>query len=570
MNYINQFKDNFKFLTTEGGKIQTLKSQVVSTLNRLLPERVLSKANIFNISLDVVQDISSMLMYYIEDSLNESNILTAQHDSSIRGLADLTGHKATRPISSRGTIKITLLPGTQLLSPRLVFQDTVFISDRNIKYVLKTNKDFIEHPTNNSELILELIEGVYKTQQFTADGSKLYTVELNDPGVIENYEIEVYINSVKYSKYDNLYAMGADTEGYILNNGIESQVQLIFGDGVHGKLLEEGANIEIKYLVTNGELGNADTTVIFKLVSGLYDTEGSEIEANEYLKIEYNNGFDLGSNGENKELTRNLSGLNSRSLVFARPENLKAYLSRLSILSKVDAWTEEDDLLFNLLVLPRLYNRISTYNEYLTIDTEKLKLNSAEKESIINMINASRRQATSSEIIIHDPIFKRYCLFVYVTLNGADLARIKEDILNNISELMINETFEDVNYQESKIVPRSSIVNTISNVEGVAQTNINIISEENEVALNNGEYELIETSYVNGAKQTTSRIITLNDGENPNLGFSELGDINVSKRKEVPLLRGGFSKYNSGSPVLLDKPVYIFYKNTITNQYEEL
>ena len=47
-----------------------------------------------------------MIFYYIEDSITGLNIRTAYRPDQIKGLAQLAGHDAGRPISARGAIRI--------------------------------------------------------------------------------------------------------------------------------------------------------------------------------------------------------------------------------------------------------------------------------------------------------------------------------------------------------------------------------------------------------------------------------------------------------------------------------
>ena len=60
----------------------------------------------------------------------------------------------------------------------------------------------------------------------------------------------------KYNAHSSLFDIGRDSKVYYLQEIEEERYQLLFGDGVFGKKLEEGNFIEADYIVTNGDTGN--------------------------------------------------------------------------------------------------------------------------------------------------------------------------------------------------------------------------------------------------------------------------------------------------------------------------
>lgn len=572
VQYTNQYKDKFKFLTSESGKINTMRSQVNSMLNRILPNRILSKANIFNLTLDVVQDISNVNLFYIEDSLNENNINTAQKDVSVYGLARLSGYNAVRPISSRGTLKISLKQGIQALTPQLILKDIVLVCDNNsLKYVSNIKNDIVKINTSTDNVFIEFIEGEKKEQSFVCDGSNLFTVNLDDNEPIENYEVSVLVNGVVYDKYDSLYDMGVTTKGYLLKNGIGNQVDIVFGDGIHGVKPLDGEVVTISYLTTNGELGNISDDVTFSVDDGFYDVNGESIDVGNYIEITVDSGFSLGSNGEDIETTRNMSGYNSRSLVFARPENMKAYLSRLSILSHIDVYTdEEDDKIFNIVALNNIYDNIEKYSDYLTLDTSDILLSDKVKTEIKDMLNNSRRQLTSSEIVFKDAEFKKYAMFIYIDADVRNKVELKQKIEDEVCRIFLENTLLDVDMSSNNSnIKKSAIIDALYNIDEISSLGVDIVSEDNERAKITGEYTTKNIIYVSGVKKVEELKVSVPDGDNPNIGFTELNDIHVTEKQQIPILGSGFDRYlSSGETMEIEKPIYIFYNNN--NQYEEL
>ena len=62
--------------------------------------------------------------------------------------------------------------------------------------------------------------------------------------------------SVKYNLQDSLFGIGAESEVYFLQEIEDERYELIFGDNVFGKALQEGYYVEASYIVTNGDGGN--------------------------------------------------------------------------------------------------------------------------------------------------------------------------------------------------------------------------------------------------------------------------------------------------------------------------
>jgi hypothetical protein len=62
--------------------------------------------------------------------------------------------------------------------------------------------------------------------------------------------------SVKYNLQDSLFGIDKESEVYFLQEIEDERYELIFGDNVFGKALQEGYYIEASYIVTNGDSGN--------------------------------------------------------------------------------------------------------------------------------------------------------------------------------------------------------------------------------------------------------------------------------------------------------------------------
>jgi hypothetical protein len=63
-------------------------------------------------------------------------------------------------------------------------------------------------------------------------------------------------NLVKYSLQDSLFTVKSDSNVYYIQEIEDERYELLFGDGVFGKKLEEGNYITVNYIVSDGDSGN--------------------------------------------------------------------------------------------------------------------------------------------------------------------------------------------------------------------------------------------------------------------------------------------------------------------------
>ena len=70
-------------------------------------------------------------------------------------------------------------------------------------------------------------------------------------------------NAVNYSSQNSLFDIDSDSKVYYLQEVEDERYQLIFGDGIFGKALEEGNFITANYIVTNGDSANGTSSFEF-------------------------------------------------------------------------------------------------------------------------------------------------------------------------------------------------------------------------------------------------------------------------------------------------------------------
>jgi hypothetical protein len=158
---------------------------------------------------------------------------------------------------------------------------------------------------------IEIYEGSLLTSNFTYS-----TTNINQRFILPNSGIDTELISVlvqsninstsqsKYSYQDSLFTVERDSKVYYLQEIEDERYELLFGDNIFGKALDDGNYITANYIVSNGDSGNGVsqfsfsgritynrnsveylvTTGISLLSTGLISSGGENIEPVESIK----------------------------------------------------------------------------------------------------------------------------------------------------------------------------------------------------------------------------------------------------------------------------------------------
>ena len=141
---------------------------------------------------------------------------------------------------------------------------------------------------------ITVYQGTYLTKTFNVDGSLDQRFILDNPD-IDTSTMVVYVNiptsggdyrstnlgkGTLYTKVDNILNVDKNSEIYLLQEVQDEKYELLFGDGIFGKKLENETKITVQYIVTdgsegNGPGGNKNATNVFSF-AGTIQKETSE------------------------------------------------------------------------------------------------------------------------------------------------------------------------------------------------------------------------------------------------------------------------------------------------------
>lgn len=128
---------------------------------------------------------------------------------------------------------------------------------------------------------VEIYQGTYLTKQFIINGSLDQRFILNNPH-IDTATLKVRVRGSsetgsgrEYTPVDNILNVDANSEIYLLQEVQDEKYEVLFGDGIFGKKLENGTVVTCSYIVTDGADGNGPSQ--FDFSADLRSSLGSSI-----------------------------------------------------------------------------------------------------------------------------------------------------------------------------------------------------------------------------------------------------------------------------------------------------
>lgn len=508
-------------------------------LSKTLPEFNTSYGNstVFGQIINVISSTVQNIVLYIEDAFTEQNVYTAQRKKSIYGLAALSGYQPSLGKAAGVQLKLTYIPtNSQNLNLIISNHETFTCTQNGLQYnaILPQNMVVLSVEKNNSAKYIYVVQGRFETQTFVSAGGAYWTQNFTFNGNMDPDYMEVRVNNELWEYKDSFYDMDPDGKQYTYKVSYINGVDLVFGNDIHGRALSPDDVITVSYLLHDGELGNLDShqETYFVFNNELSDISGSKVDGNTIFNVSFatDDAVISGSNSETKEQVRQNIGLNSRSLVLASPENYKNFINKFSFCGYNRTWSERGSMIINSIIMKNYKLQLKDGKDYFNLKESDFSLSDVQKSSIINALEKSGNQLAGTVYNIIDPKLCKYALYLYIKpKTDKDYDR---DYMSNQIRQLIGEFFADVN--SDIYIPKSDIVNLIkTNVEGVDGVNAYFLSEMNETALQAKQYVV------------DNEVVTLNEGENPNLGLDNHGNIYLESDNQFPVLMGGWDYLNS-------------------------
>jgi hypothetical protein len=500
-------------------------------------------SNVFTVAsawgqiLFVLQNLSQLILYFIEDSITELNMQEATRDYSIRSLARIAGYDPGRANAAQGEVSIAWNTregdvGGGSIILRNNSQIRCLQNGKIYSLIFGSPEVTIPLVRGNS-IRVKIAQGTFESAIVTGTGLALqsFNIPSSSGALLDQFYVDVYVNEEKWRKYDSLYDIPLNGKGYLVKTGIQEGLDIYFGNSNFGMVPPRGSRIRIEYLQTAGAGGNANSTketpLTYRFSSNGTDLFGSEIDVNLYLDIKNEIDPSFGTNPETTNLIRLVAPKTSRSFVFANADNYEVFLNKLGIFSQIQAFSTfdddylDDDNVVYLYLVPDITLNLSTNEDYFNVSVEDFLLTPQQKVKVTNLIEQSGSMIATTVIKIVQPVIVRYVANVVLGIfEGSDPETIKQTIRKRISEYMLSLKRRDK-------IPKSDFIAIIESVPGVDTVSFFFVGQKN-------EENQIEISDLSNVSQTQIDEV---------IGMDQFGDIIIG-RNELVILRGGWTDRN--------------------------
>lgn len=526
---------------------QSVKSYLSNTLSNY--NTSYGNSTVFGQIVNVLSAAVQNVMLYIEDAFTEQNKFTAQRKKSIYGLAALSGYQPSLGKATGVQLKFNFVPtNSQNLNIVINNREQMICTQNGLQYnlVLPQEAIIMSIEKDNSTRYIYAVQGKFESQTFIVNGGKYYTQNFKFLGNMDPDYMEVRVNDEIWDQKDSIYDMDPDAKQYTYRVNYVNGVDLVFGNDVYGRALKDGDVVKVTYLIHDGEQGNLNSSyeTYFVFNNNLSDISGNTIDGNTLFNVTFatTDAVTSGTNSESTEQVRQMIGLNSRSLVLASPDNYKNFINKFSFCGYNRTWSEQGSLVVNSLIMRNYQLLLNDGLDYFNLKESDFILTKPQKESLMNAIEKNGNQLAGVSYNIFDPELCKYAMYVYIKLKSNSYDR--EYISQQIRKL-VGEFFAEV--QSDIYIPKSDIINLIkSNISAVDGVNIYFLSERNETAMQKNSYVNTTQKFnpSTGTFDKKTETVYLYDGENPNLGLDEHGNIYLTSNEQFPVLMGGWDYRN--------------------------
>ena len=504
---------------------------------------------IFGVIYDGIKGIIQNAIFYVEDALTEQNIFTATRRKSIYSLAKISGYEPYYGSSATGTIlgkiirtasfdnvdKVYINDYTRIINNTTGISYILFLNTN--RYVIYANQPLLTHE-------FKIVQGVWNSYQYACVGESLEKISINASGLFDRNYIRIFVNGEEWNIVSNLYDMSEDSKEVVLTVGYENIFDIIFGNGIYGRIPKSGDTVQIFYLSHSGKVGNIGLldNPSFKFVDNGYDAAGDTVNLNDYIKLELNTVISGGTDSDSIDFVRNMIGYNSRSNVIASEQNFQLFFKRFSFIGYVSCWSEENSSTIYATALSNLIDNISSTDEYLALTNkvnkgEGILITNEQKLMVINTLKNSNKSFAGITLKFQDPEIIRFAILCYVKIKSV---YSKQDVEEKIKEALVNYF---INLKDNtKFIPKSDLINLCSPLhDDIESFDIDIISELAEEAYYNSFYYKYTLSYIDGKYQYIKNKVYYETDNYP--GLDNYGNISVDSNIEIPVLGGGFKYY---------------------------
>jgi len=258
----------------------------------------------FSVLIDTLAYNTYITAFNSNMIVNESFLDSATLRENVVSLARNIGYVPRSRTAAKAQVSFNMSIGantpTAILQAGLVCVGTVDNSSYTFSIPDNISTNVIDGIVSFNEI--DVYQGTFLTKQFTVDGSLDQRFILSN-SYIDTSTISVYVKGindnglgVEYSLVDNILNVDSTSKIYLIQEVQDEKYELLFGDGLIGKKLENNAVITVTYIVTDGKEGNGASS--FSFAGSVRSAKDSPITSNNVVSITTNQSSQNGSDIE--------------------------------------------------------------------------------------------------------------------------------------------------------------------------------------------------------------------------------------------------------------------------------
>jgi hypothetical protein len=220
----------------------------------------------FSVLIDTLAYNTYITAFNSNMVVNESFLDSATLRENVVSLARNIGYVPRSRTASKALVSFDAQIDTAVSSATFTLQAGLVCVGNidNTSYIFSIPENYTANIANSvaSFTDLEIYQGTFLKKQFVVNGSLDQRFVIDNP-YVDTSTIRVYVkgptdsgNGIEYTHADNIFQVTGTSNIYLLQEVQDEKYELLFGDGIIGRKLENNAVITVSYIVTDGMDGN--------------------------------------------------------------------------------------------------------------------------------------------------------------------------------------------------------------------------------------------------------------------------------------------------------------------------
>ena len=412
--------------------------------------------------LELIAWLGQQLYYNLNEYLKENYIDTAERSESIYRIAKLLNYKINGAFPAWGTITFTL-PISH--SKDITINAGTLLKSIDGKYFTILNDILI----NAGETIATgtAVQGFYKEESIRANGEEWQIIKIEETNyyvadntnslgfeIISGFKpIRVWVNGEEWTQINSFIDATSNSKVFVIDYN-ERNAYIKFGNGDFGFIPPDGAEIKIKYFLTQGKDGNVNENSITTISGIITDSEGETI--NDIL-VTNQEAFVNGEDCDDPEEVRiNAPAIFKTVYRGVTKEDIKTLIKNYSNVKDVEVYAEDD---FD----PPNFKFFNVVDILIILDNEVLGYELPTNEFLSNLDSYLKE-------LIPLTIQRRYVNPTPVEIDVLINVKLKKNYSQSYSKTLIENAIKNYfneNIKVAQAIRHSDLTNTIDDLTPV-------------------------------------------------------------------------------------------------------